>query len=90
MPKKRNYDREYDLYHGTGKQKKRRAQRNASRRKMEDMGKAHKGDNMDVDHRNRNTSNKAASNLRMQTEHNNRSFSRKGEKGHGPRRNKKR
>lgn len=89
MPKRRNYDREYALYHGTAKQKKRRAQRNAARDHMEDMGKVHKGDGKDVDHRNRNTGNNSSGNLRVQSKHSNRSFNRKGEKGHGPKRKKR-
>lgn len=51
MPKrKRDYDKEYRDYHGTPEQKKRRAQRNAARRKAEKEGKVHKGDNKEVDH----------------------------------------
>lgn len=46
----RNYDKEYDQYHGTPEQKKRRAQRNAARRKAEREGKVRKGDNKEVDH----------------------------------------
>jgi hypothetical protein len=89
MPKQRNsprdYKREYELYHDTEKQKTRRAQRNAARRKMEQAGKVRKGDGKDVDHRNRNTGNNSSSNLRVQSKSNNRSYSRKGEKGHGSR-----
>lgn len=34
-PSKRNYRREYDTYHGTPEQKKKRAQRNAARAEVE-------------------------------------------------------
>ncbi len=37
-------------YNGSEKQKKRRAQRNAARRKLEAEGKVHKGDGREVDH----------------------------------------
>lgn len=79
---KRNYKREYEKYHGTEKQKKRRAQRNAARRKMEKAGKVRKGDGKDVHHKDRNTKNNRRSNLKATSKRRNRSFSRKGEKGH--------
>ena len=49
----RNYQKEYQTYHSKPKQKRRRAQRNAARKKMEKAGKVRKGDNKDVDHKNR-------------------------------------
>lgn len=48
--KKRDYAREYQQYGGTEEQKKRRAQRNAARRKAIREGKVSKGDNLEVDH----------------------------------------
>ena len=51
MAKKRNYRKEYDDYHGTEEQKKRRAQRNKARRKAERRGSVHKGDGKEVDHK---------------------------------------
>jgi hypothetical protein len=48
--KKRNYKEEYAKYHGTPEQKKRRAQRNAARRKAMKQGKVRKGDGKEVDH----------------------------------------
>lgn len=48
--KVRDYRKEYDEYHGTPEQKKRRAQRNAARRKAMKEGKVRKGDNKEVDH----------------------------------------
>ena len=48
--KPRNYKKEYREFHGTDEQKKRRAQRNAARRKAMKAGKVKKGDNLEVDH----------------------------------------
>lgn len=51
MPKKkRNYKKEYKDYHGSPEQKKRRAQRNAARRKAEKDGRVKKGDGKEVHH----------------------------------------
>lgn len=47
----RNYAKEY-IYHASPVQKKRRAQRNAARRKMERAGRVRKGDGKDVHHKN--------------------------------------
>lgn len=46
----RDYKKEYRDYHGTPEQKKRRAQRNAARRKAASQGKVSKGDGKEVDH----------------------------------------
>ena len=46
-------------------QKKRRAERNASRAKMVQAGKARKGDGKDVDHKNHNTGDKSSKNLQV-------------------------
>ena len=48
----RNYRKEYDEYHSTETQKKRRAARNKARRKAQRDGKVRKGDNKEVDHPN--------------------------------------
>lgn len=48
--KTRNYSREYEQYQGTEEQKKKRAMRNAARRKLMREGKVSKGDGMDVAH----------------------------------------
>jgi hypothetical protein len=50
--KERNWKREYETYHASPTQKKRRAQRNAARRKMERAGRVSKGDGKDVHHKN--------------------------------------
>lgn len=46
----RDYKKEYADYHGTEEQKKRRAQRNAARRKADKEGRVKKGDGKEVDH----------------------------------------
>lgn len=46
----RDYEKEYREYHAKPEQKKRRAQRNAARRKAMKEGKVHKGDGKEVDH----------------------------------------
>lgn len=48
--KSRNYRKEYDAYHGTPEQKKRRAQRNSARADAVKSGKAKKGDGKEVHH----------------------------------------
>jgi len=68
----RDYGKEYRQYHAKPLQKKRRAQRNAARRKMGSAGRVRKGDGKDVDHRDRNTSNNAPGNLRVQSKARNR------------------
>lgn len=54
MTKARDYKKEYRDYHAEPEQKKRRAQRNAARRKAEKQGKVRKGDGKEVDHTQRN------------------------------------
>ena len=73
----RNYRSEYDNYHKRPKQKKRRANRNAARRKMVKAGKARKGDGKDVHHKNRNTKDNSSRNLAVVSKRQNRSFKRK-------------
>jgi hypothetical protein len=46
----RDYRKEYDSYHASPTQKKRRAQRNAARSKMSKLGRVRKGDGKDVHH----------------------------------------
>ena len=72
----RNYRQEYDRYQGTAAQKKRRAGRNAARRKMIASGKARKGDGKDVAHKDNNPKNNKSKNLKMQSKRLNRSFKR--------------
>ncbi len=63
-------------YNAKPEQKKRRAARNAARRKMIAAGKARKGDGKDVAHKDNNPKNNSASNLTMQSKSKNRSFPR--------------
>jgi hypothetical protein len=68
----RNYDKEYQSYQGTEEQKKRRAIRNAARRKLESEGRVRKGDGKDVHHV--NGLHNAAANLRVMKKSTNRSI----------------
>ena len=63
-------------YNRKPEQKKRRAQRNAARRKMIAAGKAKKGDGRDVAHVDNNPHNNSSKNLQMQSKAKNRSFAR--------------
>lgn len=72
----RDYRSEYDNYHSSEKAKKKRAENNAARRKMEKAGKVRKGDGKDVAHKNNSTSDNRMSNLEAQSQAKNRSFAR--------------
>lgn len=61
-------------YNSQPEQKKRRAERNASRAKMEKAGKVRKGDGKDVDHRNHNTGDHSAKNLSVMSKSKNRAM----------------
>jgi len=61
--KKRDYKREYALYHGKPEQIKRRSLRNQSRRELAKAGLVKKGDGKDVHHRNNNPADMSRSNL---------------------------
>ena len=74
--KKRNYRKEYDRYQGRPEQIKRRAARNAARRKLMKSGKVRKGDGKDVAHKDNNPKNNKRSNLSVQSKSKNRSFKR--------------
>ncbi len=80
MPSSKNYKRdyraEYDRYHASPEQKKKRASRNAARATMEAKGKVRKGDGKDVDHKNGNAKQNSGGNLRVQSKSANRSFPR--------------
>lgn len=73
MKNNRNYRKEYDEYHGTAKQKKRRSSRNKARRKIG----LKKGDKREVDHKDRNPMNNKKSNLHAVSRKTNRSRSKK-------------
>ena len=72
----RNYRSEYDNYHAKPKQKKRRAQRNTARSKMQQAGRVSKGDGKDVHHKDSNTANNSRSNLAVRSRSSNRSRNR--------------
>lgn len=61
-------------YNSRPEQKKRRAERNASRSKMEKAGKVRKGDGKDVDHVNHNTADMSANNLKVMSKSKNRAM----------------
>lgn len=61
-------------YNSRPEQKKRRAERNASRAKMEKAGKVRKGDGKDVDHRNHNTKDQSGKNLSVMARGKNRAM----------------
>jgi hypothetical protein len=61
-------------YNSSPEQKKRRAERNAARAKMEKAGKVRKGDGKDVDHRNHNTKDMSAKNLSVMDKSKNRAL----------------
>lgn len=81
MPKKGQYKKGATAdsirqreYNSSPEQKKRRAERNASRRKMEAAGKVRKGDGKDIDHKNHDTSDKSAKNLSVMDKSKNRAM----------------
>jgi hypothetical protein len=59
----RDYRAEYDNYHARPDQKKKRANRNAARRKLAKQGRVRKGDGMDVHHKDGNPLNNSPGNL---------------------------
>lgn len=71
--KKRNYKKEYATFHGKPAQKKRRAARNTTRKRLEKQGRVKKGDGKDVHHKDGNPANKAPGNLRVLARSSNRS-----------------
>lgn len=74
----RDYKKEYANYQGKPEQIKNRAKRNKARAQEVALGKAHKGDGMDVDHKKPliKGGGVSLSNLRVVTEKANRSFPR--------------
>ena len=63
-------------YNAKPEQKKRRAARNAARRKLIKLGKVRKGDGKDVAHADNNPKNNSLMNLLVQAPSKNRSFAR--------------
>ena len=70
----RNYKKEYENYHSSPEQKKRRASRNAARAKLAQGGKVKKGDGKDVHHTTGNPMNNTK--LSVKAKSANRSFPR--------------
>jgi lipopolysaccharide export LptBFGC system permease protein LptF len=77
----RDYKSEYENYHSSEKAKKKRAENNAARRKMEKAGKVSKGDGKDVAHKNNRTGDNRMGNLKVQSPSSNRSFKRNTKAG---------
>lgn len=84
----RNYRSEYNKYHSSPEQKKKRAMRNKARRQAEKEGRVKKGDGKDVDHKKplRNGGSNSKSNTRVRS----RSANRADNGGKGGRPKKKR
>jgi hypothetical protein len=76
--KPRPYKKEYEMYDGTEKVKKKRAERNKARHIMEQAGLVHKGDGKDVDHKKplSKGGKTTKGNLRVKTASDNRSYPR--------------
>jgi DNA-directed RNA polymerase alpha subunit len=74
----RNYRKEYDNYHSSGKQKKNRAARNAARNSLEANGRVKDGEKKDVHHRDGNPLNNDSSNLVVTSRQANRRKNRAG------------
>ena len=77
----RDYKSEYENYHSSDRAKKKRAENNAARRKMEKAGKVSKGDGKDVAHSNNRTSDNRMANLKVQSPSSNRAFKRNTKAG---------
>lgn len=72
----RNYKLEYERYHKSPEQKKRRAARNKIRRQLLRDGRVRKGSRVDVHHRDGNPENNSPGNIILQDRSKNRSFAR--------------
>jgi len=84
MPSSPGYKRDYqqeNKYKKKPEQIKKRVARNKARRKMVKAGKAFLGDGKHVDHKDGNTSNNKASNLRMKSASSNSSYPRNKKAG---------
>ena len=65
MARERDYKDEYNSYHKSAEQKKRRAQRNKARRKALREGRVRKGDNKEVGHIGQNRKGKLGSRTKV-------------------------
>lgn len=80
MPQSPERKAQYDkAYNARSSEKKKRAMRNAARRKLMEEGVVHKGDGKDVDHRRmlKDGGSNARSNLRVVSQKTNRGWRRK-------------
>ena len=80
MPQTKKRKAEYDAwYNAKPEQKKKRAMRNAARRKLMEEGVVHKGDGKDIDHKRmlKDGGSNARSNLRVVSQKTNRGWRRK-------------
>lgn len=68
----RDYKEEYRKYQSSAKAKAERAARNSARRSALRKGLVHKGDNMEIDHKDSNPMNNSPSNLRAVSQYINR------------------
>lgn len=68
----RDYEKEYKDYQGLPAQKKARALRNKNRREAEREGKVHKGDGLEVHHKNKRVTDNSKKNLSVVTKKYNR------------------
>lgn len=69
----RDYKEEYRKYQSSAKQKAERASRNSARRSALRKGLVHKGDNLEIDHKDSNALHNSPSNLRVVSRYINRS-----------------
>lgn len=83
----RDYEREYKRFQSSKKAKKDRAARNKARREALREGRVHRGDNLDIDHKDSNPSHNSKSNLRVVSQTFNRSR-KENSRRRGSRRNK--
>lgn len=83
----RDYKREYQKFGSSRKAKRDRAARNTARRRALKEGQVHRGDNLEIDHRDSNPSHNNKSNLRVVSRKFNRSR-KENSRRRGSRRNK--
>ena len=77
----RNYKQEYERYHNSPEQKKRRAGRNRIRREMLKSGRVRKGSRIDIHHIDGNPENNSPGNVVLQDRSKNRSVARNSKSG---------
>lgn len=83
----RDYKREYERFQSSKKAKKDRASRNQARREALREGRVHRGDNLEIDHKNSKPTDNRPSNLRVVSRTTNRS-KKENSRRRGSRRNR--